>query len=44
MAQKPNTILIVEDRADWQDILCSTLAQQSSRGDQYHASSLDCDL
>src|SRR5688572_30566901 len=28
MAHKPNTILVVEDRADWQDILCSTLVQQ----------------
>jgi DNA-binding SARP family transcriptional activator/ActR/RegA family two-component response regulator len=28
MVQQTNNILVVEDRADWQDILCSTLAQQ----------------
>lgn len=28
MAEQHNTILVVEDRADWQDILCSTLEQQ----------------
>ncbi|RMF04562.1 MAG: response regulator, partial [Chloroflexi bacterium] len=27
MAEQHNTILVVEDRADWQDILCSTLEQ-----------------
>ena len=28
MVQQTNNILVVEDRADWQDILCTTLAQQ----------------
>lgn len=28
MAQKPGNILVVEDRADWQDILCLALSQQ----------------
>jgi DNA-binding SARP family transcriptional activator/ActR/RegA family two-component response regulator len=28
MVQQTNNILVVEDRDDWQDILCTTLAQQ----------------
>ncbi len=31
MSDKINKILVVEDRADWQDILCTTLAQKGHK-------------